>query len=133
MGLPSEVAIRIEYLECGGCGVTFGIPSSLYTQYNNNGISVRCPNPNCRWPSMHRTESEVAKLKKQLESAQQSRRWAEESLENERKSHTATKGNLTKLKKRVHNGVCPCCKRSFQNLARHMKGKHPDYPESEIS
>lgn len=27
--------------------------------------------------------------------------------------------------KRVHKGICPCCNRSFQNLARHMKTKHP--------
>jgi hypothetical protein len=24
--------------------------------------------------------------------------------------------------------VCPCCQRSFQNLSRHMKTKHPEYP-----
>ena len=28
--------------------------------------------------------------------------------------------------KRVHNGVCPCCNRSFQNLQKHMKTKHPE-------
>jgi hypothetical protein len=30
----------------------------------------------------------------------------------------------------VANGVCPCCNRTFQNLARHMAGKHPDYEEA---
>lgn len=28
---------------------------------------------------------------------------------------------------RVGAGVCPCCKRTFQQLARHMKCKHPKY------
>lgn len=28
--------------------------------------------------------------------------------------------------KRIHNGVCPCCNRSFVNLQRHMKTKHPE-------
>jgi hypothetical protein len=30
-------------------------------------------------------------------------------------------------------GVCPCCNRTFQQLARHMKAKHPGYgPTDEV-
>lgn len=50
-------------------------------------------------------------------------------LESERRAHAATKGQLTKTKKRIANGVCPCCNRSFANLERHMAGQHPDYPQ----
>lgn len=28
---------------------------------------------------------------------------------------------------RVSAGTCPCCNRSFKQLAAHMKNKHPDY------
>lgn len=38
---------------------------------------------------------------------------------------------LTKTRKRIANGVCPCCHRTFQNLARHMAGQHPAYEESD--
>jgi hypothetical protein len=31
-----------------------------------------------------------------------------------------------RIEKRIHAGVCPCCNRTFQNLARHMNTKHPD-------
>lgn len=31
------------------------------------------------------------------------------------------------IKKRVGNGVCPCCNRTFENLSRHMSCKHPEY------
>lgn len=41
------------------------------------------------------------------------------------------KGEVTKLKKRIANGVCPCCKRSFCNLAAHMKTQHPEYTKEE--
>lgn len=41
------------------------------------------------------------------------------------------RGQLTKLKRRVSNGVCPCCNRSFADLHRHMTEKHPDYLTSE--
>lgn len=43
----------------------------------------------------------------------------------------ATKGRLTKTKKRIANGVCPCCNRHFVNLERHMTGKHPDYTKEQ--
>lgn len=50
-----------------------------------------------------------------------------DQLAAERKAHTATKANLTKTKKRVAGGVCPCCNRSFVQLTRHMATKHPGY------
>jgi hypothetical protein len=48
-------------------------------------------------------------------------------LKDEERSHAATRGHLTRTKKQVHraeHGVCPHCKRSFENLARHMQSKH---------
>ena len=32
-----------------------------------------------------------------------------------------------KFIERTGNGVCPCCKRSFTNLRRHMNTKHPNF------
>ncbi|MEG3193744.1 helix-turn-helix transcriptional regulator, partial [Lysobacter sp. D1-1-M9] len=32
-----------------------------------------------------------------------------------------------KMRRRVMNGVCPCCNRSFQNLREHMQTKHADF------
>jgi hypothetical protein len=44
-----------------------------------------------------------------------------------RKSRDGIKGALIKQKKRVGNGACPCCKRTFSALARHIKTQHPDF------
>ena len=44
--------------------------------------------------------------------------------EHQRRGEKAAK---TRIKNRISNGVCPCCRRSFQNLHRHMLNKHPDY------
>lgn len=46
-------------------------------------------------------------------------------------SLSATRGVVTRIKNRVGHGICPCCNRTFENLHRHMKGKHPDYAASE--
>ncbi len=39
----------------------------------------------------------------------------------------AQKAAKTKLKNRIKHGVCPCCKRTFQNIAKHIATKHPGY------
>lgn len=44
----------------------------------------------------------------------------------ERRS-AAARGQVTKIKNRVGNGVCPCCNRTFDNLARHMHSQHPTF------
>ena len=40
---------------------------------------------------------------------------------------SASKGQVTKIKNRVGHGVCPCCNRTFGDLARHMNTKHPTF------
>lgn len=40
---------------------------------------------------------------------------------------SATKGVVTRIKNRVGHGVCPCCTRSFANLARHMQTQHAGF------
>ena len=37
----------------------------------------------------------------------------------------AAQGRITQLQKRVQNGVCIACHRSFVDLKRHMASKHP--------
>jgi len=39
----------------------------------------------------------------------------------------AERSARVRLKKRIACGVCPCCKRTFTNLARHISGQHPEY------
>lgn len=44
-----------------------------------------------------------------------------------RRKLAAAKGQITKIKKRASNGVCPCCSRHFTDLERHMHSKHPGF------
>lgn len=45
----------------------------------------------------------------------------------ERLSHSATRGQLTKARKRADAGVCQHCHRTFANVARHVAGHHPEH------
>lgn len=131
----AAVSISLEFrvITCGGCGTPFAVASDLYDRYRE-GRAVRCPNPRCDWASMVLRESDVQRLNDELmkakaaaDRAHQARRWAEEQREREERSHRATKGHLSRMKQRVARGTCPCCRRHFVNLERHMAAKHPDF------
>lgn len=110
---------------CSACGIGFGIEEGhrLYwldhpekNFYCPNGHSQHYPGP---------TEKERAI--KRAEFAEREAANLRDVLTMETLSHRATKGKLTKMTKRVSNGVCPCCNRTFANVARHMGTQHPDF------
>ncbi len=79
-------------------------------------------------------DNEAEQLRKQLKRAEEGRDWqremrltAEKDAAHQRRKAAAARGQLTKTKKRIAKGICPCCNRSFVNLERHMTGQHPDY------
>lgn len=126
-------AVAVEYdpqfqsITCDACGIAFAIPYSFYRRYKEHGAYVRCPNPKCDWPSFHITESvkdqyekKLAQEREKARKAAEARAWAEQQL-------ATTQTKLSRLQKRVGNGVCPCCSRSFTNLKRHMTTKHPEF------
>lgn len=108
---------------CCNCFVHFAMDVALNNQRRAEGGTFYCPNGHAQ----HYTETEVEKLKKLNMTLKNKAAWAETETEYQKRSHAATKGKLTKLHKRVANGVCPCCNRSFKQLSRHIKNKHPDY------
>lgn len=119
--------ITYEVQTCANCGTHFAITERFAEARREDGQKFYCPNGhNLSW-----ADTELDKVRRWLARSEGNRRAAEERTKREKKAHAATKGKLTKTKKRVGNGVCPCCNRSFVNLARHMKGQHPDYTEPE--
>jgi hypothetical protein len=110
------------------CGIHLAIPSNLYRFLQKSDKN------SCYCPLGH-TFVFSNTLEEQLREARESRDRAKHReaatrslLAAEERSHAATRGHLTRARKQVHhaeNGVCPHCHRTFQNLLRHMKTKHP--------
>lgn len=111
------------------CGITLAVPQDLrdhQLRHHHDGTSevgIYCPLGHQFIPS---GEPQYKRLERRLANK-------DEDLRAERASHattkgqlTATKGQLTKTRKRAANGVCPCCQRSFVNVARHVRTKHPE-------
>ena len=102
------------------CGIALAIPDNLRRWAEQaKDRSIYCPNGH----KFVFTDTFEEKLERERRRHQATK----DLLRAEERSHSATRGQLTKTKKRVGNGVCPCCHRTFQQLSRHMKNKHPDY------
>ena len=117
-------------VECYKCHVLFAMTEEHNDLCLSRGYNFFCPNGH----DQRYTESKEQKLQKELDIqkqvAERERKWresAEADTKHERRSKNAYRGQLTKIKKRVKNGVCPCCTRHFTNLERHMATKHPEF------
>jgi septal ring factor EnvC (AmiA/AmiB activator) len=128
--LRFDIDLTFHIDVCAACGVHFGMTKHLEQQRRKDGGSFFCPNGH----SLSYGKSEAAKLREelartqgQLTHARDQRDAAEAHRRTVEKQLGASRGQVTKLQKRVVAGVCPCCHRSFQALSRHMKTKHPDF------
>lgn len=94
-------------------------------------MSFHCPNGHAQHYTAEKSEREQLRrerdrLKYDAARLEDEAREAREEADAARRSAAAMKGVATRMKNRVKHGVCPCCNRTFADLARHMATKHPD-------
>jgi hypothetical protein len=109
------------------CGIHLAVPQDLYNiAKRNKDKAIYCPLGHS-FIFSNTTEEQLEVAKQETKRARQRERAVRELLTHEEHSHRATRGHMTRIKKRVAAGVCPCCNRTFRDLAKHMEGQHPDY------
>jgi len=117
------------------CGIGHAIPADLDREAQFNGHTVYCPLGH-QWV-MHKGKSFERQLADvRAESERRRQLLVDERAQHQRteRSRNAYKGELTKVRKTIHAGKCPWCRRSFKRLEAHMAAKHPDVdPEAEPS
>jgi hypothetical protein len=121
-----HVTTTYTVIDCCNCGALFAVPDQVNEELVRTGRRFYCPNGH----SQSYTESTKAQLRKAKdalarEQARNDQLRAERDASDRRAS--AAKGQVTKIRNRVARGVCPCCNRTFADLAAHMATKHPDY------
>jgi len=133
-----ESTVKLVVEICCNCGIPFAIPKALRENaLADHSVSFYCP----RGHSQHfigKTEEE--KLRDQLAAASRRAEMAEGSARRQReradsaeRSASAYRGQATRMRKRIGNGVCPCCHRHFVNVERHMAGQHPGYADAPVT
>lgn len=120
-------------MECGkaGCGISFALADEFIAARRKDHATFFCPNGHQRYFPQ---DNEAEKLRKQVEREKENARfWRDRNQDSaEEARHQAArangyKGALTKTKKRISKGACPCCNRHFTNVERHMSTQHPEY------
>lgn len=111
------------------CGVRHAIPSELRREQmrareTGGRQDVYCPLGHSHAPA---GESEADKLRRRLEQERDRRARETSRADQAEASAAAHKGHATRLRRRAKAGTCPCCKRTFKQLARHMETQHPDF------
>lgn len=104
------------------CSVALAIPEDLYGWAMVTGGGVYCPLGH----SFVYSDSENEKLKREL-------KWAKDRAASDRAradqveaSLRATKGHVTRLRKRTLAGECPVCGQHLRDLQRHVARQHPN-------
>ena len=108
------VKVTLEVIECANCSMPFGVSERFLKDRRRDHTTFYCPHGH---HNFYPQESEEEKLRKQKDAA------VLEAMEERQKRIDAEKAH----KRLVKTGVCPCCRRNFVALRRHMKTKHPDY------
>ncbi|MCE5324936.1 MAG: hypothetical protein LLG01_00830 [Planctomycetaceae bacterium] len=124
--LGTTAGTSLVVVQCW-CGLWHAIPADLHRMAKDNKHEVFCPVGH-KW---YYAESEADRLKKEKEKLEAIIRAKNDLLAVERARHDQTRASLraqrgvtTRILNRTHNGVCPHCKRHFENLHRHMQTKH---------
>lgn len=122
-GLTYTETITMITVKCCNCGVVFGMTSDLQKRFlNDHDKWFYCPNGH----EQHYTGKTDAEKLKEAQTQLAIHREARYKEEREKIAALDKVKKLDAKIKRIHNGVCPCCNRSFENLRRHMETKHPE-------
>jgi hypothetical protein len=127
-----QFTATLESTDCYKCGVTFAMPAQMMRNARDQGTATTfyCPNGHgqCFTETTEtRLRREIDKTKAELERVKNERELQRTLKQEAERRVIAQKGVTTRLKKRIGAGVCPCCKRTFSQLQRHMHQQHPNY------
>jgi hypothetical protein len=105
------------------CGTPFALPARLLESAQQAGHTIYCPHGH---PVVWR-ETEADKLRRERDRLKQQTAQLEDDARLQRERADKAEAANRRLKKRTAAGTCPCCQRTFQNMATHMKRQHPEF------
>lgn len=119
---------RVEV--CIKCGVPFGITEQHRAELLKSHASFYCPNGHGQHFTGKTADQKAREAAEAQASMERRRREAAEADRDRMKfALRSQKAAKTRMARRVAAGVCPCCNRTFTNLAAHMAGQHPEFAE----
>lgn len=116
-----------QVVRCCKCSATFAVTDDFYRVAMERCEQFLFYCPNGHEQHYVRGQSEIDKVRQERDRLKQQIAAKNDEIAHERRRVAAARGQVSRLTRRLKAGLCPCCNRSFQNLARHMSTKHPDF------
>jgi hypothetical protein len=127
------VDTQLRTYTCGQCGGFYAIGESYAAKKQEKGGYWHCPYCECSWgyppegTELAQAKRRAAELEGRLAAERAAHDQARQECQTLGRKLTTAQQDKARLRRRVANGVCPCCHRTFHQLARHMRTKHPEY------
>lgn len=128
MSIVFVAQVNLITVECCNCHVVFAMPKEWNDHFRKTHQSFYCP---AGHGQSYGGESDIEKAKREELRLKREELRLQSLLNIERHARTVAekaqqKAELQKrrLEKRIAAGVCPCCNRTFGNLAHHMETQH---------
>ena len=131
-GTVLHVDVQMVTEDCCNCGIPFAMTKEFRDRKLEDKTNFYCP---AGHHQHYIGKTDAEKEKEKREAAERNATRLQQRLDQERaarehaeRSAAATKGHLTRAKKRAVGGACPigCCKRTFVDIAKHVQTKHPE-------
>ena len=119
-----DVSQEFRHLQCSECAINYYFPEKWCKTAHEKKLGWKCPNGHGQ---VFGGETEATKLRRERDRLAQRIAEKDDEIKSLEGRRRAAVGQITKIKNRVGHGVCPCCNRTFENLARHMTSKHPTF------
>jgi hypothetical protein len=122
---------QLVVVECAACFMSFGVVPAFSEERQRDHGRFYCPQGHhLSWPD----ESDLETARRQRDAALKRSTQLSGLLTDEQEQHRrterrlkATRGVVTRTKRRIAKGLCPRCHQHFPNIERHVAAKHPDY------
>jgi len=113
-----SVTLNVDFVqsECYVCGVPIFTPGNLMRKFEDTGEAFYCVNGH-RLVIKETTQQALDRARLKVRELEAQRNLAEANLDRARKENQ-------RIRRRIEAGVCLHCKRTFSNLAAHMKTQH---------
>lgn len=127
--MTTQTIVILDPVTCAHCGITFGLDRDYIECRKNDHATWCCPNGHKQhWPQQTRTEKAEAELERTRDELGRARAVLGSTIadrDRQARRAAAARGQVTKIRNRIQAGVCPECRRHFDDLQSHMEGQHP--------
>lgn len=123
------VSVELEAKTCPTCGVMYAVPKdwlaakSRAHDRGDRDVNWFCPNGHS---TVFSREAETVVLKRERDRLKQENARLEQIAAEAQQKAAAVEAQARIDHRRTVAGVCPCCNRTFRQLATHMRHMHPE-------